>query len=376
VGPTRREVSGGSSESAGGGGALADVYAVLMAGGFGRRLWPLGTDRRPKQFLTELSGRSLYVQAAERAARLVGWDRLLVVTNARLAGLVREQTPDLPPANLLEEPMRRNTAPAVILAALAVRRRVPDGVMVVMPSDHLIEDEEAFRDTLARAVARARRGGLGTVGVPPTRPATGFGYLELQRAPTGTEPVRVERFVEKPDRPTAERYVASGRYLWNAGIFIWRCDAILEAAAEHLPRTCRALVPLADVLQTPGFAEAARRAFEAVDAVSVDFGIMEKAEDVWTVPATFQWDDVGGWLAAERFLTPGSNGNRFRGRVIADEETRNALVVTPAGHPTVVAGLADVIVVHTPAGTLVCHKSAADRLKPLIERVLADGAGA
>ncbi len=373
MGSTHQNAS--SPEASGGAAALTDVYAVLMAGGFGRRLWPLGNDRCPKQFLTELAGTSLYVQAAERAARLVGWDRLLVVTNARLAGLVREQTPDLPAANLLEEPMRRNTAPAVIFAAMAVRRHVPDGVMVVMPSDHLIEDEEAFRRTLVCAVVRAREGGLGTIGVPPTRPATGFGYLELPRVPSGTGPVRVERFVEKPDRPAAERYLASGRYLWNAGIFIWRCDAILEAAAEHLPRTCRALAPLADALQAPGFAEAARRAFESVEAVSVDVGIMEKAEDVWTVPAAFRWDDVGGWLAAERFLASGADGNRFRGRVVADEETRNALVVTPPGHPTVVAGLADVIVVHTSAGTLVCHKSAADRLKPLIERVLAGEPG-
>ena len=351
-------------------GCTGSLYAVLMAGGAGRRLWPLGTPDRPKQFLTDLVEPSLYVQAAWRAADLVGWDRTLVVTNERFVGRVREQTPDLPAENILEEPARRDTAPAAILSALAVERHEPDAVMLVMPSDHLIEDGSAFRDTVARAVTRACRGGLGTIGVPPTRPATGFGYLELEREAGGVEPLRVERFVEKPDRATAEQYVASGRYLWNAGIFIWRADVFLEAAARHLPGVHQALAPLGPAVGGPGFAQAARRAFEAIEAVSVDVGVMEKAEDVWTVPATFGWDDVGGWLAVERLLAGGANGNRVRGPVVLDGHTRESLVVNARNWPVVVAGLDSAIVICSDAGMLVCDKSVMDDIKPLIDRAL------
>ena len=349
--------------------AFRDVVAVLMAGGAGVRFWPLSTPTRPKQFLTELAGRSLYVQAFERARSLVPPARIQVMTGAGFLDFVREQTPGVPRGNVILEPLRRDTAAAAILAALVVARRRPDGIMIVLPSDHFVGDAAEFRQTMAAAVARARRGGLGTVGIRPTRPATDFGYLQLADPPMPRRPQRVERFVEKPRRRKAEQYVASGTYLWNSGIFVWQARELLRAAEQHLPGTYRALAGLADAVTAKDFPRRARKAFSRIRPISVDYGIMEKADDVWCVPGAFEWDDVGGWLAAERLMPADARGNRIRGRVFLDE-VAGTLVLGQPDHPIAVAGLTDCIIVHSEAGSLVCHKSAVERIKPLIQRLL------
>jgi len=348
---------------------LRDVVVVLMAGGFGTRFWPLGTADQPKQFLTALAGRSLYRQAAERARAIVPWDRILVMTNAAHVGLVREQTPEVPEANVIGEPMRRDTAAAVILAALVAERRFPGSILVTTPADHLVSNLEAFRRTVAAAVARARLGGLGTIGIRPTYPAMGFGYLRLARRPGQAEPVRVLEFVEKPDAPRAARFVASGEYLWNAGMFIWKAGTLLEAARQLLPDVSAALEPLAESAGSPAFAERARQAFQSLRAISVDYGIMEKARDVWSVPATFDWSDVGGWLAASDLLPADADGNCVRGSVLLDAATGN-IVVAGAGRPVLVVGVKNCVIVHGPGGTLVCDKSHAEHIKPFVEKIL------
>lgn len=347
----------------------ATIVPVLMAGGFGTRLWPLSTPDRPKQFLTEFEGRSLFQQTLARAVRLAPAERVLVMTSASLAPQARKQASDVPAENVILEPLRRDTGPAVILAALVVGRRWPDAVMAVFPSDHFIGDEAAFVETLASTAARAMEGGLGTVGIAPTSPATGYGYLRLSR---GAEPLvaqPVEAFVEKPDRERAEAYVADGRHLWNSGIFIWRPAALLEAARQHLPGTVAALEGVADHVERETFAAEARAAFERIEADSIDYAVMEKAEDVWCVPAAFDWDDVGGWEAAARLLPADDAGNRVQGRVVLDGAD-GCIVLGEGGRPVAVAGMQDCIIVQGPAGTLVCPKSAADRIKPLVQRIL------
>jgi mannose-1-phosphate guanylyltransferase len=346
---------------------FADAVAVLMAGGAGTRFWPLSTPDLPKQFLKTLMAKPLYAQAADRARLMVPWDRILVMTHTGFAALVREQTPDAPAENVVFEPMRRDTAAAVILAAVVVHRRWPGSVMIVMPSDHVISNLEGFRRTLASAVARARRGGLGTVGIPPTFPATVFGYLRLAGPAAPAEAVRVEEFVEKPDRPRAEQYLADGRHLWNAGIFVWKAETLLAAAERHLPDTYGRLAPLAECVGTPAFADRVREAFEALQPLSIDYGIMEKAGDVWAVPAAFGWNDVGGWLAAGDLIPADADGNHVVGNAILSQATGN-VVITDARHPLIVAGIHDCIIVHGPAGTLACHKSLADGLKALVQK--------
>ncbi len=349
--------------------ALRDVVVVLMAGGIGTRFWPLSTPDNPKQFLRELTDRSLYEQAVDRARQLVPDERILVMTNADFVELVRTQSPELPRENVICEPLRRDTAAAIVLAALMAEHRHPGCVTVVMPSDHFIGDMPAFRRTMASAVERARQGGLGTIGIRPSFPAESFGYLELAAKPGDLEAVPVERFVEKPDRETAEAYVASGRFLWNSGMFVWRARAVLGAAETHLPKTYRVLAKLAESFHDDAFPQRALDAFQRIEAISIDYGVMEHAEDVWVVPAIFQWSDVGGWLAAEALIPADAGGNRVRGSVTLDQ-TAGALVINKLDRPVVVAGLTDCIVVQCDSGTLVCHKGAADRIKPLIKDLL------
>jgi len=351
--------------------ALEAAVAVLMAGGLGTRFWPLSTARRPKQFLTHWFGRSLFRMAVDRALDLVSPDRLLVMTQAAFVEAVREQAPEVPPDNLILEPTRRDTAPANILAALVVEGRRPRSVMLVFPADHYIRGTDAFRATLTAAARRAASGGLGTIGVPPTRPATGYGYLRLAEPTEPLRPVPVEAFVEKPDRATAERYLAEGRYLWNSGIFVWRSDVLVEAAGRHAPATLAALAPLAPLAGTPDFAARARPAFDGVEAISIDFAVMEKADDIWCVPATFAWDDVGEWEALDRLLPADPDGNRARGPVTLDA-VRRCIVIAEGDRPLAVAGLSDAIVVQGEAGTLVCPKAEAGRIRALVGRIQTD----
>ena len=350
---------------------LENTVAVLMAGGIGTRFWPLSTPRRPKQFLTEWAEHSLFMMSGQRARWVVPADRILVMTNAAFSEKARAQAPDVSPDNIILEPLRRDTAPAIILAALAVQRRWPGAVMLVFPSDHHIEDERGFRETMAAAVRRAREGGLGTIGIRPTWPATGYGYLRVTRTPQVLEPTPVEEFIEKPDQQTAEKYVRGGRYVWNAGIFAWQAEALLAAARRHLPETHDALADLVDADGRMADPDRAREAFERVEPVSVDFGIMEKADDVWCVPATFHWDDVGGWLAVERLMEADADGNRLRGWVYLDGTT-GCTVIGKSDRPLAVTGLKDCVIVQSEDGTLVCHKSATEDVKRLIQRVLED----
>jgi mannose-1-phosphate guanylyltransferase len=377
------------------------VVTVLMAGGAGVRFWPLSTPDLPKQFLTDLTGelsgaggggrtaarsrdsrgraarpvagllagRSLYAQAVDRARLLAPPDRILVATSADLAAHVRRQTPEIPRKNILVEPLRRDTAAALIYAALTVESRWPGSVMIATPSDHFIGDAAEFRRTMALAVDRARRGGLGTIGIPPTFPSTEFGYLRLARPPLARDVAAVRQFVEKPDARTAARYVASGRYLWNSGMFVWRADALLEAAAKHLPDTFRALSGLVRSKSRTPPAERARRVFRQLRAISVDYAIMEKTSDVWCVPGAFRWSDVGNWSALEPLIPADARGNRVRGDIFLDEVS-GSLVVGQSDRPIVVAGLTDCLIVQTAAGTLVCHKSFGNRLRSVINQAI------
>jgi len=349
--------------------AFRDVYAVVLAGGIGTRFWPLSTPARPKQFLTELADRSLYVQTVDRARLLVPPDRILIMTGAPFLGFIRQQTPEIPLENVIVEPLRRDTGPAIILAAFAVAARRPDGLMVAFPSDHFVGDNLEFRRTVAAAIAQARCGGLGTIGIPPTYPATVFGYLRLAGPAVPLVLQRVKQFVEKPDRAKAEQYAASGHYLWNSGMFIWRARTLLDAAKRHLPETYKELASAAAVLGEAAFPRRVLEVFQQINPVSIDYGIMEKADDVWCVPAAFAWNDIGGWLATGQFIAADDRGNHVRGDVFLDEVS-GAIVIGAPGRPIVVAGLADCVVVQGDGGTLVCSKSALARLRQIVGRVL------
>ena len=271
------------------------VYAIIMAGGGGTRFWPLSRQSRPKQFLSITAERSLLQTTWDRALNVVnGPENVVVVTANDYAEMTREQLPDLPAGNLLLEPQARNTAPCIAWATAFIRRRDADAVEVVMPADHLIADREGFQVAVSTAVGVARQHRvLATFGVPPRYPETGYGYIEAGDAlptgdDTGIEVFRVEQFREKPDLETAEGYVAAANYFWNSGIFVWTVAEIWSSFAEYLPEACAA----AECMLEAEDHDARAAAYAEMPATSIDFGIMERAKNVATVSAGFDWSDI------------------------------------------------------------------------------------
>jgi len=347
-------------------------YAVIMAGGRGERLWPLSTDERPKQFLKLVGERTMLQETAARVAPLVPWEKILVVVGKEHAHLVAEQLPDLPSRNILAEPMGRGTAPCVGLAALYVSRIDPAGVMVALPADHVIKDEKRFLALLEDAVAIASEGNyLVTLGIPPTFPATGYGYIRAlrpcQNATGGAEAgaLVVERFTEKPDRATAERFLNEGGYSWNSGMFIWRADTILREIEEHMPALHRGLEEIAQHLGGPDEDLVIREAYSHQESLSIDHGVMEKSRHAWVLPTgNIGWSDVGDWAALESVLPKDEKGNV----VLADHrgvDTHNTTVVSDGTRTIVTIGVRDLVIVDTSEALLVMDRSRAQDVKKI-----------
>jgi mannose-1-phosphate guanylyltransferase len=350
------------------------LAVVIMAGGVGTRFWPLSTEARPKQFLRLFGERSLLQMSHDRIADVVPPERVLVLTNKRFAALVGEQLPDLPAENIIGEPHRRDTAAAIALAALLCERRLGAGTMAVLTADHLVEPVALFQSTLRSAVKACRdgAGALYTFGVKPAYPATGFGYLqrgELVLEDDGVEHYRLGRFREKPDRATAERYLESGEYYWNSGMFVWSTSAILGELRRHLPEHLARLAPAVARDGEPDFEEALARAFEPLTPISIDFGVMEKAEDVRCVAAGFRWSDVGGWLALEELLGRDGAGNASRGRTFAVDAGHNLVYCEDAEEVVALVGVEDLVVVRAGGRTLVAHRDRAEQIKQLVKQL-------
>jgi mannose-1-phosphate guanylyltransferase len=347
------------------------LHAVIMAGGSGTRFWPASRRDRPKQLLDLVSGAPLLRLTYERLAGLVPPERVWVITNRTTAEACRRVLPELPGANILAEPVGRNTAACVGLAAHAVGAGDGDAVCLVLPADHLIGDDERFRSAMvAGADAVARDGGLLTFGIQPTRPETGYGYLEIGEVGTqiGRWPVcRLEAFVEKPDLERARGYLESGRYLWNAGIFAWRARDLLTEMERQLPDLAAGLARIGAAISGPDAAAVLAEIYPSLPATSVDLGIMEGAERSWVVPVDFPWSDVGSWPALADELPTDDRGNATRGRTAAIDAAGNVLVST--GPVLAVVGVDDLVVVATPDAVLVVPKEQAQRVKDVVDRL-------
>ncbi len=346
------------------------VYAIIMAGGGGTRFWPLSRQSRPKQFLSITAERSLLQTTWDRALDVVsGPDNVVVVTANDYAEMTREQLPDLPAGNLLLEPQARNTAPCIAWATAFIRRRDADAVEVVMPADHLIADREGFRDAVSTAVGVTRQHGvLATFGVPPRYPETGYGYIEAADAlpagdDAGIDVFRVAEFREKPDLETAERYVAAGNYFWNSGIFVWTAAEIWSSFEEHLPGACAA----AERMLEADDHDARAAVYAEMPATSIDFGIMERAENVVTVRAGFDWSDIGSWAALREVSDHDEGGNVAFGEVVHIDSTGN-LVHAPDTVVTLL-GVDNLAVVHTGDVILVASLERSQDVKLLRARL-------
>lgn len=344
--------------------ALAHVRVVLLAGGKGERFWPRSTTDIPKQFLPMAGNKSLLRNTFDRIAGFVPVASIYVTTGARYGGLTRQELPELPAENLILEPEGRDTAPSLGLASLWVEQVDPDAIMVALPADHHIIGEGKFRATLAAAVAAAADGGLVTLGVHPTRPETGYGYIQVGDAVgehRGLPVHRALRFVEKPDARTAERYLASGDYLWNSGMFVWKVSSLRREIARHLPELHAVLEELAAAGDLEAMRAALPEVFRRAPKISIDYGVMEKSDQVYVVPAYFGWDDVGSWSAVERLRPRDEQGNCLTGDVVA-YDSRN-LIVEGGRRVIATVGVSDLIVVDTDEALLVCHKSRAQDVK-------------
>jgi len=349
------------------------IHPVILAGGSGTRFWPLSRQKRPKQLLPLASENPLVADTAARLVGLARLDDIVTVCGKAHAAAIRKMLPEEARAGLVVEPVARNTAPAIGLAATVVAARDPRGVLLVLPSDHAILDLQAFRETVRKAVDHAAAGSLVTIGIQPTRAETGFGYIRLG-APHPRGGHRVSAFVEKPDRERAQAYLQEGGYLWNAGMFAFRADRILAELREHLPDCAEALARIAPAVGTPGFARAVARHFPACPDISIDYAVMEKAADIAVVPATFTWSDLGSFSSLPEVREADAAGNVVTGDVMLFDALRN-VVLGQGSKPVALIGVSDLIVVDSGDALLVCKSDRAQEVRKVVETLRARGDG-
>lgn len=347
------------------------TVVTIMAGGAGTRFWPLSTEERPKQFLSLVGERSLLQMSFDRVRGLVPLDQVMVLTNESYEDLVAAQLPEIPRRHIIGEPSRRDTAAAVALAALMTEHRFGPAIMVLLTADHVISPLENFQAALREAVEGAQQGGLYTLGIRPTYPATGFGYLQMgQPLAGGRLPhFRVDRFKEKPSQEVAEVLLESGNYFWNSGMFVWRSDQILEEFSRNLPAHLEILGPVMPSMGTEKGALELRAAFDKLERISVDYAILEKATDVRAVIPDITWDDVGGWRAVAQYLSLDNSGNRLHGSVWSEEANHNVVFSEDPEEKVLLLGVEDLVVVRSGKRTLVAHRDRLDSLKLAVDHL-------
>lgn len=344
------------------------MYALIMAGGTGTRLWPRSRTSKPKQFLPLVGERTMLQETVDRISPLVQPDHTLIVTGRDYAALCVEQLPDVPMANIIGEPSGKGSAPAIGLGALAMLRDDPDSVMVVLSSDHQIQKADVFRNALTAAEELAQQGYLVTLGINPTEAHTGYGYIH-RRAEIGTfngfAAYEVERFVEKPDRVTAEEYVRSEEYSWNAGIFIWRADAIMSAFERYLP-TLRHQLSEIQSAGGPSNPAAFADVWEGIQNITIDYGIMERAERVAVIPVEIGWSDVGDWDTLTHIA---GNGTNVVHAQHVGVDTHESLIYSDNNRVIATIGLDHFLVVDTGDALMIAPRNRAQDVKKLVDEL-------
>ncbi|MEI6808534.1 MAG: sugar phosphate nucleotidyltransferase [bacterium] len=352
---------------------MKNTFAVIMAGGKGERFWPLSTSKTPKQMLSLAGGKPLIQLAVERLRGLIPPANIFIITSADLAGAIARTVPSVNPSNIIGEPMGRDTAAAVALASALVGQRARNGVFAVLTADHLIGPKAAFQKSLLACFkAAASNDVLITIGIPPTYAATGFGYIEAGQPsglPGGAHLVKALRFVEKPDGKTAKRYLASGRYYWNSGMFVWSVAAIQKALEKHAPHLYRMARRLEPQIGSAAFRKALAKEYNQLDRISIDYAVMEKSHNILMARSSFNWDDVGTWAAIEKHFPKDPRGNVRTG--LCETLDSDGNIVVSDGRLTGLIGVKDLIVVQANGATLICRKDRAEDVKKLV-RLLHD----
>ncbi|MDP6380715.1 MAG: mannose-1-phosphate guanylyltransferase [Phycisphaerae bacterium] len=354
------------------------LHAVIMAGGKGTRFWPLSRQKRPKQFLNLVGAKSMLAQTLERIQPLVARDGICVSTSHQLLGEARKIAgSSVPRKNWILEPVGRNTAPCLALAAFKLHKRDPDAVMICLPADHLIKPKRKFHATLRRAAQLARANdALVLLGIEPQFPSTGFGYIrrgESIKLAGGKRGYRVKAFIEKPPLAKAKKMVAAGDCYWNSGIFVWKAAVFLEEVERYLPKHFETLQKVTPLLNTPKEEKALKRAFAKMESISVDYGIMQRSRKSAMIPADFEWDDVGNWVAASRYWPRDANQNAVVGQFYGKDVQRAAVYTTNSGKLVAVVGLKDIVIVDTDDALLVFPSKDSQKIRDLVEDLRKSG---
>lgn len=351
-------------------------YAVIMAGGTGKRLWPLSRRKRPKQVLKLLDGQTLLGRCFERLVPVFDARNILALTNIEYADVVHENLPDLPFNNVIAEPVVRDTAGAIGLAATVLAKYDPDAVMALLTADQLIEPPEVLQRALADAFTfiAGNPEALITFGIKPTFPSTQLGYIKCadpRQCPKCSNTVySVEAFKEKPDQETATQYVASGQYSWNSGMFVWRAKTILANLQKFLPEATEPLRRIAAAWDTPAQEKTLQEWFPKLPKISIDYAVMEKAGEVHAIQLDCQWLDMGSFAALADVIKSDENNNVVVAGTSELLDCRNDIIVTEEkGHLIAAIGLQDIVIAHTPDATLVCHVNQTEKLKTLLEKI-------
>jgi len=351
------------------------LHAMIMAGGGGTRFWPRSRNQRPKQFLNFAGDRTLLQATLDRAAAVVPADRSWVITGAAYCDETAEQLPEVPTSQIVGEPFRRDTAPCVGLGAALIARKDPEATIIVMPADHVIEPQREFHRALhaAEQFAEEFPEALFTFGIPPTFPSTGYGYIHrgaLAADRSGVSLYQVQAFKEKPNSDVAERFVQSGEYDWNSGIFVWKAKTILKQLEANRPDIFAACQRIAAAWDTPAQEQVFRSEYEAIKGTSIDFAVMETAPLRMVLRAPYKWDDVGSWLALERHNPQDAQGNTVQGQHLAIDTT-GCIVSANEGHLIATIGVSDLVIIKDGNATLVARKQDEARVKEIVEKLKA-----
>lgn len=356
------------------------MYIVILAGGSGTRFWPLSRKSRPKQLISITGDRSMLQRTVERVLPLKP-KRILVITNHLQADETKHQLQSYRsvPIDIIAEPAARNTAPAIGLAAAIIAAHDPSGVIAVLPADHFIKDEDALRDTLLAGMHAARNGYLVTLGIMPSRPETGYGYIEADMDLRGEGPFPVRRFVEKPPLVEALRYLEEGNYFWNSGMFIWRADVILREIDTYMPSLYASLMRIAfndDVWALSDLEEQIGNIYLEVESVSIDYGVMEKSSNVQVIPVEMGWSDVGSWSALPEVVEPDADGTICINAVGHIPVDSSDCLIYADGRMVATVGMHNVVIVSTPDALLVCDRNRCQDVKKVVELLEANGQAA
>lgn len=347
------------------------ITSVLMAGGKGERFWPKSRTNLPKQFLNISGNKSMIQQSIARLERFMDISQIFIVTNGLYAELIKAQVPHLPHENIIIEPVGRNTAPCIGLASIIIEERFPDSTMIVLPSDHIIENEDGFVQILKTAVQVAEdQESLVTLGIQPSYPETGYGYIEStsqMEIVNDLEVLKVNKFVEKPDLLKAEAYLSAGNYYWNSGIFVWKTNVIRKYIQKLMPEMHDILETMRASFGSSNLDEVIKNEFVKMPDQSIDYGIMEKVDNIYVIPCIFGWDDVGSWTALERINELDENGNVIKGNILNLDTKR--CIIESNGKLIATLGIEDLIIIDTEDVTLICSKDKAQEVKLLLKEL-------